>query len=177
MDGPDHVDELLARWAIERPDLDTSPVAIFARVTRAAIAVDRVMADVFSPLGLNRGEFDVLVSLRRAGPPYRLNPTQLAGSLLVTSGAMTNRVDRLERAGLVARRTDPGDRRGVPVELTAGGKDLADRALEALVARERELLDDAGIETLELARELRRLLSALEARLVAPTDVGSNVAP
>src|SRR5262249_24649192 len=117
----DHVDRILDQWARERPDLDVSTVAVFARVTRASPALERAMAWAFRVHELSRGEFDVLVSLRRAGAPYRLNPSDLAQALLLSTGTMTNRIDRLERNGWVVRHPDPEDRRGIFVQLTDAG--------------------------------------------------------
>jgi DNA-binding MarR family transcriptional regulator len=163
-DGADHVDRILDQWARERPDLDVSPVAVFARITRASRALERAMASAFKGHGLSRGEFDVLVSLRRAGAPYRLNPSDLAQSLLLTTGTMTNRIDQLERAGWVDRHPDPGDRRGILVQLTASGLATVNAATDALLQTERALLDGLGLQEQEvLAGLLRRVVLALDA--------------
>jgi DNA-binding MarR family transcriptional regulator len=158
----DHVDRLLDQWATVRPDLDASPVAVIGRVFRASRFLEAELSTAFTDFGLNRGEFDVLASLLRAGPPHRLTPTALSEALLLSNGAMTNRVDRLERAGLVARRRDPADRRGVLVEVTKEGMAVAERAVAAALDREAELL--AGLtptQRVTLATLLKRLLQSI----------------
>lgn len=136
----DEVDLLVEAWGRERPDLDLAPVEVFSRVTRLARHVDRVRRAAFATCGVEPWEFDVLAALRRAGPPYELSPGRLLRETLVTSGTMTNRVDRLTARGLVERYPDPDDRRGVLVRLTPDGKRAVDGAFEALVAAERELM-------------------------------------
>jgi DNA-binding MarR family transcriptional regulator len=158
----DHVDRIFEQWAVERPALDRSAMGVLARLLRAARIVDLEMNRVFSEDGLNRGEFDVLASLRRAGKPNRLNPTDLSATLLLSTGAMTNRLDRLESAGLVRRLPDPADRRGVLVELTAGGRALIDRVLTAHVRNEERILESLTLaERRQLTRLLRKLLVSL----------------
>ena len=115
----DHVDSVLAEWRKEEPRLDTSPVAVVARIGRASVLIDRGLNENFSRFGLNRTSWDALAALRRVGPPYRRSPTELYRSLMRTSGGMTHLVDRLEQAGLVERVADPDDRRGLLVGLTA----------------------------------------------------------
>ena len=138
----DEVDQLVAAWRRERPDLDVSPLEILSRVTRLAKHLDIARKAAFSEVGLETWEFDVLAALRRAGAPYALSPGQLGSQTLVTSGTITNRVDRLEQRGLVGRERDPDDRRGVKVVLTDDGKSLVDQALTDLLNRERLLLED-----------------------------------
>jgi DNA-binding MarR family transcriptional regulator len=160
---PDHVDRIVAQWRRERPDLDTSGNAVMARLLRAARSLERCMASVFESYGLNRGEFDVLASLRRAGPPFALGPTRLSEGLLLSTAAMTNRIDNLERMGLVRRRPDPGDRRQVQVELTPRGRRLVDEAFPALIAEdERLLLALSPGEREALSSLLRIVLTAWE---------------
>ena len=160
----DHVDGLLADWARERPDLDPAPFAVVTRVRRAAALLEGAVDAALAPLGLTWGALDVLAALRRAGPPYRRSPTALYSALLRSSGAMTNRIDRLERAGLVARTPDPGDRRGVLVGLTPAGLALIDRALvEHLATAERLLGALPAGDRPVLAALLRALLLGLEA--------------
>jgi DNA-binding MarR family transcriptional regulator len=165
VDGTDHVDHLLAQWAEERPDLDTSTLRIAARLVRLGRYLDRETADHLAPWGLNEGEQNVLAALRRSGAPYELTPTELYRSLLVSSGAMTNRLDRLEAAGLIVRTPDPDDRRRTKVCLTDRGREVIDEALDAHI---RELshffdgLDDQGAD--DLTDLLRRVLRHLEAR-------------
>jgi DNA-binding MarR family transcriptional regulator len=145
----DDVDRLIAAWQRERPELDISPMHVLSRVTRLALHLDRARKEAFADHGLEPSDFDVLSALRRAGDPYHLSPGQLVQETLVTSGTMTNRVDRLVRKGLVERLPDPADRRGVKVRLTPEGRSAVDGALDALIGRERELLaglpaDDAA---------------------------------
>jgi len=161
----DHVDRIFEQWAVERPDLDRSAMAVLARILRAARIVDLEMGRVFAEDGLHRGEFDVLATLRRAGKPYRLNPTDLSATVLLSTGAMTNRLDRLESAGLVRRLADPEDRRGVLVELTAEGRSLIDRVLTAHVRNEERILESlTDADRRQLTRLLRKLLVSLGER-------------
>src|ERR1700722_7073980 len=122
----DEVDEIVARWRSERPDLDVAPLQVLSRVARLARHLDRARRAAFADHGLEPWEFDVLSALRRQGPPYELSPGALLHTPLVTSGTMTNRIDRLEEAGLVRRRPDPQDKRGILVTLTQAGQDRAD---------------------------------------------------
>ena len=159
----DEVDELLAAWRRERPDLDTDPLGVLSRVTRLAKYLDAARRRAFAEVGLETWEFDVLAALRRAGSPYALSPGQIGAQTLVTSGTMTNRVDRLEARGLVKRERDPGDRRGIRVVLTESGKRAVDLALEDLLAREREILAGLGIQQRrDLAGLLRTLVLAFD---------------
>ncbi|MCW2789089.1 MAG: MarR family transcriptional regulator [Aeromicrobium sp.] len=154
----DDVDRLIAAWRRERPDLDVSPMHVLSRVTRLALHLDRARKEAFADHGLEPSEFDVLSALRRTGEPYQLSPGRLVQETLVTSGTMTNRVDRLVRKGLVERRPDPADRRGVQVRLTPEGRAAVDGALDALIGRERDLL--AGLPAADaavLADSLRTL--------------------
>ena len=160
---PDEVDRLVAAWTHERPDLDVSPMQVMSRVARLAHHLDRARRQAFAEHGLEPWEFDVLSSLRKAGEPYALSPGRLVQETLVTSGTMTNRVDRLAARGLVERRPAPGDRRGVRVQLTAEGLIRVDAALTDLLRVEEELLED-------LADEDRRRLADLLRVLVAPFD-------
>ncbi len=159
----DEVDRLVAAWHRERPDLDMTPMHVLSRVTRLARHLDRARRQAFAAQGLEGWEFDVLSALRRSGAPYELSPGRLLRETLVTSGTMTNRVDRLVAKQLVERRPDPGDRRGVLVRLTTRGCDAVDAALEELLARERLLLGDLP------EREAVRLADALRV-LVVPFD-------
>ena len=150
----------MEQWRRERPDLDVSPMGVIGRLNEvsALIARDR-LAPIFARFGLQAGEFDVLATLRRSGAPYALTPTELYEATMVTSGAMTARLDRLEKAGLIRRAPHPSDRRGVVVELTAKGRDLIDEALAAHVANEHQIL--AG-----LTREDREMLAKLLEKLI-----------
>jgi DNA-binding MarR family transcriptional regulator len=160
----DEVDELVARWRAERPDLDTEPLQVLSRVSRLARHLDRARTAAFAAHGLQAWEFDVLSALRRQGPPCQLSPGALLRATLVTSGTMTNRIDRLADAGLVSRSPDPQDKRGVLVTLTARGRAAADAALTDLLRSERELLTGLdGAQRQELAALLRVLLAPFDA--------------
>lgn len=156
----DRAGRALEEWRRERPDLDTSPMAVLGRLSEAATLVRARLDRVFARYGLQGGEFDVLATLRRSGAPYALTPTRLYEATMVTSGAMTARLDRLERAGLIERRPNPEDRRGSLVSLTTAGLGLVNEALEAHVANEHALL--AGLDP-----AARDDLAALLARLIA----------
>jgi DNA-binding MarR family transcriptional regulator len=164
----DEVDDIVARWRAERPDLDVAPLEVLSRVSRLARHLDRARKAAFSAHGLETWGFDVLSALRRQGPPYQLSPGSLLRSTLVTSGTMTNRIDRLEQAGLVGRHKDPMDKRGVLVELTDRGLATVDAALSALLSRERDLLTGLdGVQQAELATLLRVLLAPFDAATAA----------
>jgi DNA-binding MarR family transcriptional regulator len=156
----DEVDELTQAWARERPDLDLGPVAVFSRISRLARHLDLARREAFTTSGVESWEFDVLAALRRAGAPYELSPGRLLRATLVTSGTMTNRVDRLVERGLVERHPDPADRRGVLVRLTREGKAAVDGAFTALIEAEKALLAELPAEEQEeLTGLLRRLLA------------------
>ena len=156
----DEVDTLLEAWGRERGDLDLAPVAVFSRVTRLARRLELTRRDAFAAHEIEQWEFDVLAALRRAGTPYELSPGRLLKETLVTSGTMTNRVDRLSARGLVERYPDPDDRRGVIVRLSAEGKAAVDGAFTALLDAERALLEDLPERDREkLASLLRALLA------------------
>jgi DNA-binding MarR family transcriptional regulator len=137
----DEVDRISAAWQRERPDLDVSPLEVLSRVTRLARHLDLARRQSFAAHSLETWEFDVLAALRRAGEPYSLSPGQLGAETLVTSGTMTNRIDRLEERGFVRREPDPNDRRGVRVLLTDTGKRSVDDAMSDFLAREHALLE------------------------------------
>lgn len=160
---PDAVDGIVAAWRRERPDLDVSPLQILSRVSRLARQLDLARGNAFGEFGLETWEFDVLSALRRAGAPYQLSPGNLLAATLVTSGTMTNRIDRLQERGLVRRLPSPSDRRGVLVELTPAGADAVDGALSALLEHERTILDhlDAGQQE-QLADYLRSVQVGLD---------------
>ena len=156
----DEVDELVEAWARERADLDLEPVAVFSRISRLTRHLDLARRQAFTAHGIESWEFDVLAALRRAGAPYELSPGRLLRETLVTSGTMTNRVDRLAGRGFVERYPDPEDRRGVIVRLTREGKSAVDSAFEALLDAERRLLADLPPkEQAKLAALLRTLLA------------------
>jgi DNA-binding MarR family transcriptional regulator len=161
----DEVDRLVAAWRTERPDLDIEPLHVLSRVSRLARHLDRARGAVFAAHDMESWEFDVLTALRRAGPPYQLSPGRLLRATLVTSGTMTNRIDRLESTGLVRRSPDPLDKRGVLVRLTEAGRTRVDAAFDDLVGRERELLGS-------LSADDRRTLAGLLRSLLVPFDAG-----
>ena len=159
----DRVDRILEQWRRERPDLDASPMGVFGRISVLSRLVERSLGENFRRFGLNGGEFDVLAALRRSGEPYRLTPTELFRSTMISSAAMTNRLDRLEERGLVERSPDPDDRRGVRITLTEKGLELVNRAVEAHVEGEERLLGALDPEDRErLATLLRKLLVSME---------------
>jgi DNA-binding MarR family transcriptional regulator len=156
----DEVDTIVEAWRRERPDLDVAPMEVLSRISRLARHLDRIRANAFSAHDLESWEFDVLAALRRSGPPYRLSPGQLLRETLVTSGTMTNRVDRLAARGLVTRHDHPDDRRGVLVQLTQTGTDVVDAAMAELLAAERGILAALDVtEHDQLTRSLRLLLA------------------
>ncbi len=136
----DHVDKVLAQWARERPDLDTGPMGLIGRLKRLQQVLSEAHTRTFAEFGLNAANFDVLATLRRAGPPYALSPSELIEWTMVTSGTMTNRLDRLEAAGLIERRPNPADGRSAVVGLTETGARLIDKAVEAHVATQQNLV-------------------------------------
>src|SRR3954465_4439952 len=137
----DEVDRITTAWRRERPDLDVSPLEVLSRVTRLARHLDRDRAAALAQPDLEPGEFGALAALRRSGPPYQLSPSQLITQTMVTSGTMTNRIDRLEERKLVVRHPDPTDGRGVMVKLTPQGRTVVDGALVDLLSREGQLLN------------------------------------
>ncbi|MFC5744012.1 MarR family winged helix-turn-helix transcriptional regulator [Actinomadura rugatobispora] len=159
----DEVDRLVEAWHKERPDLDVRPLQVLSRVSRLARHLDRARRAVFAAHELEGWEFDVLTALRRAGTPYQLSPGALLRATLVTSGTMTNRIDRLAAAGLVERHPDPQDKRGVQVRLTAAGMTRVDAAFADLLDREHAILDS-------LAPGDRETLSGLLRTLLIPFD-------
>jgi DNA-binding MarR family transcriptional regulator len=163
--GADSIEGLLAEWRRERPDLDPWPFAIFGRVWRLSANLLGDAEKWLAPVGLTFESFSLIVTLRRSGPPYELNPTALYRESLLSSGAITNRIDRVEAQGLVKRLPDPNDRRGTIVQLTAKGRTVADRAIklhfEAL-AEELSGIDRA--ERDQLAALLSKLLLSVETR-------------
>ena len=159
----DQVDRILEQWARERPDVDISAIALVGRLRRVARHFELGSEAVHATFGLAGGAFNVLAALRRSGPPYRLSPTELFRALMLSSGAMTNRIDRLEQAGLVARGPDPDDRRGVLVSLTPKGRELIDAAIVAHAENGRRLLGSlTRTEQQVLAGLLRKLLLSFE---------------
>ena len=157
----DWVDRVAAQWARERPDLGLLPMEVIGRLSGAATLISRDrLAPLFAAHGLQVGEFDVIATLRRAGKPYRLTPTALYESLMMSSGGMTARLDRLEKAELVERRKHPTDRRGTLVALTKKGRALIDEAYDAHAANEAEVLS-------ALSKAEQKQLDALLTKLLA----------
>jgi DNA-binding MarR family transcriptional regulator len=163
----DEVDDLTAAWRDQRPDLDVEPLHVLSRVSRLARHLDIARRGAFAAHGLESWEFDVLSALRRAGPPFQLTPGALLRATLVTSGTMTNRIDRLAQSGLVFREPDPRDRRGVLVTLSERGREVVDAAFTDLLDREQALL--AG-----LPADQRRVLADLLRTLLAPFDAADQ---
>ncbi len=154
----DEVDRIVHSWKRERPDLDFSPLEVLSRVGRLSKLLDRARKDAFTKSKLESWEFDVLAALRREGAPYRLSPKSLLQQTLVSSGTMTNRIDRLVKSGLVTRQEDPLDGRGVLVEMTPAGLTRVDAAITRLVDAEALLLSSLNKKEQDrLAESLRRL--------------------
>lgn len=159
----DPVDKILVQWQHERPDLDVSPMGVIGRMGRLAKYLDRSIQETVSKFGLNLGEFDVLATLRRSGHPYQLSPTDLFNALMISSGTITHRIDRLEQAELVKRIPDPSDRRGTLIVLTDKGLSLIEQAVEAHVANAHHILkvlEESECKSLTLL--LRKLLISFE---------------
>ena len=162
MPDQDEVDRIVAAWGRQRDDLDFAPLQVLSRVDRLARHLDRARRAAFDASGMEPWEFDVLSALRRAGDPFELSPKTLLQQTLVSSGTMTNRVDRLTARGLVARRTDPKDGRGILVSLTDAGRTAVDSAIADLLQAERDILTVvSGGEQDQLAGLLRRLILGL----------------
>jgi DNA-binding MarR family transcriptional regulator len=158
----DAVDQVLAQWRRERPELDVWPMGVVGRVSRLSRLLDRELKEFFAQHGLERWEFDVLATLRRSGAPYELTAGALIGAAMVTSGAITNRIDRLAARGLVERVSDPRDRRSVRIRLTDQGFDLIEQILDRHVANEARLLSALTPGQREdLVSILRDLLTSL----------------
>jgi len=139
----DGVDRIIEQWGRERPDLDVSPIGVIGRISRLARELEQRLEPVYREQGLEPGWYDVLATLRRAGPPYRLRPTEFTRTLMLTSSGTTKRLDRLELAGLIARTPDPDDRRGTLITLTEAGVTAIRSAAPAHVERVRELFFSA----------------------------------
>ena len=160
----DPVDTILAQWQRERPDLDISPMGVIGRILRLSKHLEQRLKPTFAEFGLNLGDFDVLATLWRSGEPFQLSPTAMFNTMMVTSGTMTNRLDRLEKVELIRRMPDPNDRRGTLIQLTNKGFELIEQAIAAHVENEHRIL--GGAESLDretLDRLLRELLLSFEA--------------
>ncbi len=162
---PDPVDRMIEEWAATAPDLDVRDLQVMGRLLRVAVHGRRAVAAALAPFGLSHGDFDVLNTLRRRGDPAGTHPRVLAASALITSGAMTTRLDRLEARGLLARGADPDDRRSLRIQLTPDGRELVTRALDAVLAADAAFLaplDEPARDS--LTEGLRLLLARHEAR-------------
>ncbi|WP_067701290.1 MarR family winged helix-turn-helix transcriptional regulator [Nocardia jejuensis] len=160
---PDAVDAIAAQWRHERPDLEVEAMAIIGRLGRLSLVAGKRIEAVFTAHDLQRGEFDVLATLRRSGAPFELNPSVMADTLMLSRAGMTGRLDRLEQAGLVRRIADAADRRAVKVALTDRGLELIDVVVTEHVANETRMLSALSAQDRqELDRLTRALLTDLE---------------
>ena len=164
----DRAELAAGQWAQERPDLDTTPMILLGRWAEAALRTARDhLNPLFAEHGLQPGEFDVLATLRRSGAPHALTPTDLYEAAMISSGSMTNRIDRLEKTGLVERRPNPADKRGTLVALTADGLNLIDALIALHVANQHKIV--SGLDLREQER-----LSELLAKLLATTKTSAG---
>ncbi|MFD5624121.1 MarR family winged helix-turn-helix transcriptional regulator [Streptomyces yangpuensis] len=158
----DAVDAITAQWFAVRPELDTAPMAVFGRIYRIAKAMGDAMEERYQRFGISRGEFDVVGTLRRSGAPYTLSPRQLSATLMLTTGGMTGRLDKLEKAGLLNRTPDPNDRRGLQVTITDRGLALVDEAVTAGLEVQRAALTGLSDEEVaQLTGLLRKLMAGV----------------
>ncbi|WP_045373882.1 MarR family winged helix-turn-helix transcriptional regulator [Vibrio campbellii] len=159
----DAIDKVVSQWAKEKPELDTEPMAIMGRLMRIAKHMENHVAELHKRYDLKMGEFDVLATLRRSGKPYRLTPSELISSMMLTSGAMTNRLDKLEKKGLIAREHSKEDRRSVTVELTTKGFELIDSLIEQHLQAQHELMGSlSSAEKGQVNQALKLLLPQYE---------------
>jgi DNA-binding MarR family transcriptional regulator len=159
----DAVDQILTQWSRERPDLDVSPMGLIGRLGRLRAHISRAHEAVFQRHGLNSASFDLLATLRRSGPPFRLSPSELLETMMITSGTMTNRIDQLEKQGLVERLPHPEDRRALLVALTEKGHAVIDAAVTDHVANQHRLIEALTAEdSTALDGLLRQFLTAFE---------------
>ncbi|PWF23797.1 MarR family winged helix-turn-helix transcriptional regulator [Corticimicrobacter populi] len=160
---PDSVDAILDQWRRERPDLDASPMGPIGRLQRCAALLEQRLEASFAHVGLSLWEFDMLATLRRAGAPYRLSPTELFSTLMVTSGTMTHRLKQLEKRGFIARLPNPQDARSLLVQLNDAGLALIDQVVVLHIENERRILSELPADTQAgLDTHLSALLLALE---------------
>jgi DNA-binding MarR family transcriptional regulator len=165
----DRIDKILAQWNRERPDLDVAPMGLIGRIGNLAHHLGHEMGKTFAQFDLNRAAFDVLATLRRSGAPYTLSPNDLIATMMVTSGTMTNRIDQLEKAGLVARSPNPDDGRSFLVSLTEKGFALIDGAVTAHVETQARLVSSLTEEEKDaLNNLLGKYLAGFEASLATP---------
>jgi DNA-binding MarR family transcriptional regulator len=162
--GPDDsIARVRAQWRAASPELETEPMEVIGRILRLEFFAREKIRKALQPFGVDLGGSDVLATLRRSGPPFRLTPTALYRELMLTSGAMTNRLDVLEKAGLVERQQDPGDRRGTLIELTKKGRALIDRVMQSHMENEAQMIAHLSrAEQRSLAQLLNKLLKGME---------------
>ena len=161
--GMDKVDNIIKQWNKERPDLDVSSMELIGRIKKVNGHLVKEMDKTFTAHDLNHASFDVLATLRRSGKPYALSPNELLATMMVTSGTMTNRIDRLVKAGLVDRIANPNDGRGFIISLTKAGFSLIDKAVSAHVATQTKLTSSLLVEEQQqLNVLLSKFLSSLE---------------
>lgn len=161
--GRDAVDQILTQWSRERPDLDVAPMGLIGRLGRLRAHISRAHEAVFQRHGLNSASFDLLATIRRSGPPFRLSPSDLLETMMITSGTMTNRIDQLEKQGLVERMPHPEDRRALLVALTEKGRAVIDAAVTDHVANQHRLIETLTAEDrTALDGLLRQFLTAFE---------------
>ncbi|GAB2821115.1 MarR family transcriptional regulator [Alpinimonas psychrophila] len=163
----DHVNEILAQWKVERPELDVSPMAVIGRLTRAAAAVQSRLDNTFAQYGLDASSFDVLATLLRSGTPYVISPAQLSRDAMITTSAVAQRLNKLETRELVSREQNPADGRGTVVALTDAGKELVERVLPAHLETEHSM-------TATLSPEEQTLLADLLQRLTQAAASGNS---
>lgn len=159
----DHVDRVVEQWAAERPELDASPIRIIGRVSRLSRGIDRQLKTAFDRHGIEAWEYDVLAALRRTGAPFELTAGDLLAALMITSGAVTNRIDRLQQRGFVRRVKSPADGRVVLVQLTTAGRAVIDGAAPDHLENERRILQHLSAnEAAQLERLLRKVQRGLD---------------
>jgi len=172
-EAQDHVDRLRGQWARELPDLNTEPMEILGRAMRITNMVRPSIEATFAGFDLDRGEFDVIATLRRSGPPYRLTPTDMYTSLMISSGGLTHRLERLEKAGLIRREKSPHDGRSMLVALTDRGIALSEKAFRTDMASELRFLDVLDAEERNaLAGLLRKLTLGIARKLAEDESTG-----
>lgn len=159
----DRIDKITKQWQRERPDLDVSPMGLIGRLGNITLHLSREMEKIFSQFGLNTSSFDVLATLRRAGAPYTLSPSEMLSTLMVTSGTMTNRIDQLEKAGWVIRKVNPEDGRGFLVSLTPEGLELINQVIKAHVENQKRLVSGLSQQEQQALNQLLKVfLKTLE---------------
>ncbi|MEZ8743892.1 MarR family transcriptional regulator [Vibrio sp. SNU_ST1] len=159
----DAIDRVVEQWAKEKPELETEPMAMMGRIMRIAKYMETQVAELHKNYDMKLGEFDVLATLRRSGKPYQLTPSELIGSMMLTSGAMTNRLDKLEAKGLISREHSKEDRRSVSVQLTKDGLILIDQMMTEHVEMQKKLVKSLSASQKKNTNQLLKAwLSAYE---------------